>query len=784
MSSSDDLHPIIDKALAGFFAPHERTEEAPFSAQYADTDIQRISELLGHIKESWSRVPRTYIVLRTIGQLHVLEDFIDLGFTDHWFPVSSRSLPNILSPTVRANFVQAQNSILTKSIELEKGDGGQHRNFSREEPLPFRTVAVLGSGGYGKVDKVLSTISFREYARKLIKRRAFFRKAQGEMEAFTAELSVLKRLKHRHMVEFVGSYTSPSYLGLIMTPVADSNLTEYLGHGLLTADQKSLMRGFFGCLVTALAYLHDSKIRHKDIKPENILVKGGNVLLTDFGLARDWNDGSGSTTEGLTALSPRYCSPEVASYEPRNASADIWSLGCVFLEMVTALKGYRIDTMRRYLEEHGSHGAFIRTNVEATEQWVDTLRQAGSILDSRPLEWTQRMLNHDRLVRPTAMQLVQTVAHSTSAFDMPFCGLCCLGDDEESDIDSPPEEVDKKFELRFQTGKPLVHEGDSRSHVRQVSSSDLPYPTQERQTLYQSPDEDDGEDDGKDAGRPASPAFIIKDGTVYHFNTNEPTNEAAKGMWWLFHGAETGKIALVRRALESGVEVNRRGDLGETALFWACRGNHPDLALWLLDSGSDANARSRGDSTALHWAAARGLPHVISLLLKRGAVVDSTDDEGKTPLFKAIAADSADSVFCLLEAGANINAKAYQPQMGWSTLDEAAFLNNTIVLGCLLGQGADTNIKNQDGDTALGTAAHYGHDIAIEMLLDYGADLESAGILGYFPLHRAVSSAHLSAAAILLRRGSDRTAVDDFGRTPLDIAKDDGQTELIKILEK
>jgi hypothetical protein len=52
--------------------------------------------------------------------------------------------------------------------------------------------------------------------------------AAQTMAAYVSELEILKRLKHRHAVELVGSYTDRSTLGLIMTPVADFNLAEYL----------------------------------------------------------------------------------------------------------------------------------------------------------------------------------------------------------------------------------------------------------------------------------------------------------------------------------------------------------------------------------------------------------------------------------------------------------------------------------------------------------------------------------------------------------------------------
>ena len=113
---------------------------------------------------------------------------------------------------------------------------------------------------------------------------------------------------------------------------------------------RSELRTFFGCLTRALEFLHEQHIRHKDIKPSNILVHRGNVLYTDFGLAFDFTDGDGSTTVSMVnGMTPRYCAPEVADQEPRNTSSDIWSLGVVFLEMTVVLKGRKVRDMYSFL---------------------------------------------------------------------------------------------------------------------------------------------------------------------------------------------------------------------------------------------------------------------------------------------------------------------------------------------------------------------------------------------------------------------------------------------------
>ncbi|KAH9209800.1 kinase-like domain-containing protein, partial [Leptodontidium sp. 2 PMI_412] len=193
-------------------------------------------------------------------------------------------------------FIKAQSLVLSKALCLENSTGG-HAHFTGDDPLPFERKETLGEGRFGSVDRI-------------------------------------------------ASYTDPKYFGIIMAPVADHDLNTF--YQFVSPENAPLLRSFFGCLAGALNFLHEAKIRHRDIKPQNILVKGAHVYLTDFGVSLDWENLSRSTTTEDSAKTPLYCAPEVARWEKRNTSADIWSLGCVFLEMLTLLKNRTVEEQRQY----------------------------------------------------------------------------------------------------------------------------------------------------------------------------------------------------------------------------------------------------------------------------------------------------------------------------------------------------------------------------------------------------------------------------------------------------
>lgn len=122
-----------------------------------------------------------------------------------------------------------------------------------------------------------------------------------------------------------------------MEPVADTDLKNFLRRSPFPESGLNVLRSYFGCLCAAVRYLHDNKFRHKDLKPANILVKDNQVYITDFGLALDWSELPGDTTCGApTMYTHAYAAPEVALGAPRNTQSDIWSLGCVFLDMLVS----------------------------------------------------------------------------------------------------------------------------------------------------------------------------------------------------------------------------------------------------------------------------------------------------------------------------------------------------------------------------------------------------------------------------------------------------------------
>ncbi|KAI4244008.1 MAG: hypothetical protein L6R40_003219 [Gallowayella cf. fulva] len=263
---------------------------------------------------------------------------------------------------------------------------------------------------------------------------------QTILKNFEVEMTNLKRLSHEHLVKVVGSYTDQKSVALLMEPVAQMNLLTFLDQfNPARGDDSPSLRSYFGCLANAVAYLHTQRIRHRDLKPENILVKDFKIYISDFGTSRDWSQSTKDTTTdaGIPTTAP-YMAPEIARRLPRNSAADMWSLGVVYLDMITVLRGQSLSKMRKFIASHGTRHPYVYGNGPATTQWFEELRLKGQGLDSdnEPLSWIKDLTQSEPQRRPKPWALTSQIRNSASS--TAFIGICCADDDEAHDYPSPP----------------------------------------------------------------------------------------------------------------------------------------------------------------------------------------------------------------------------------------------------------------------------------------------------------------------------------------------------------
>lgn len=194
----------------------------------------------------------------------------------------------------------------------------------------------IGTGSHGCVYKALNTLTGKIFAVKqsiVDDRKEEDRKYRERLEV---ELTICKDLRHPNIVETLGFENASNHLYIYLEYVPGGSMSSLLHEfGPLTGDL--LTRSTTGVL-QGLNYLHtrNPPVVHRDIKGANILVDVNfTVKLSDFGCSKRSNETTSFTTIG----SIPWMAPEVIQQQDGyGRKADIWSLGCVLIEMATAEK--------------------------------------------------------------------------------------------------------------------------------------------------------------------------------------------------------------------------------------------------------------------------------------------------------------------------------------------------------------------------------------------------------------------------------------------------------------
>ncbi|WPL16651.1 Serine/threonine-protein kinase PrkC [Thiorhodovibrio winogradskyi] len=158
---------------------------------------------------------------------------------------------------------------------------------------------------------------------------------------FIKEGRIIAHLQHPRIVTIydLDSVGDLHYFSMEFLP--NGTLADKINAGLSQAAAIDILRR----VAQALSIAHDNGVIHRDIKPQNILFRAdGTPVLTDFGIARAAStgvDATALTNVGMIVGSPRYMSPEQSMSRPIDARSDLYSLGCVFYEMLTREQPYQ-----------------------------------------------------------------------------------------------------------------------------------------------------------------------------------------------------------------------------------------------------------------------------------------------------------------------------------------------------------------------------------------------------------------------------------------------------------
>ena len=207
----------------------------------------------------------------------------------------------------------------------------------------FRVDAFLASGGMGAVYRVWDLKRNVPLAMKVL--HSNLGEDPSVFKSFQREAISLKKLAHPNIVPFYGLHQVGENAFLLQRFIDGPTLKELLqenkGRPLAISDALVYLKA----VAAALHFAHASTVVHCDVKPGNVLLdRGGNIYLTDFGIARH----ADSTTTTMVGLgTPAYMAPEQILEKSVTPATDIYALGVMLFEMVTGqrpFKGTERDT--------------------------------------------------------------------------------------------------------------------------------------------------------------------------------------------------------------------------------------------------------------------------------------------------------------------------------------------------------------------------------------------------------------------------------------------------------
>ncbi|KAK4221984.1 ankyrin repeat-containing domain protein [Podospora fimiseda] len=230
-----------------------------------------------------------------------------------------------------------------------------------------------------------------------------------------------------------------------------------------------------------------------------------------------------------------------------------------------------------------------------------------------------------------------------------------------------------------------------------------------------------------------------------------------------FHQAcRNGHLEIVKLLLQYRVNINELDKDGAPGLRLACHRGHKEVASLLIKQGADVNAASpKTGRMPLHQACQNGHEEIVRLLVDNYARIDAQlkIHQGVTPLWIASYHGHTTIVSQLLNRGANPNS--VNTQFGRTPLHQACqngkedIEGHVDIVSTLLAAGADINLQQKDGVTALFIAAQQGHAAIVKLLLDNKAKQLPTHRAQTMPIHQAATGNHLDIVKLLLEGGAD-----------------------------
>ncbi len=254
----------------------------------------------------------------------------------------------------------------------------------------------------------------------------------------------------------------------------------------------------------------------------------------------------------------------------------------------------------------------------------------------------------------------------------------------------------------------------------------------------------------------------------------------------LIEAVKSNDVSTIQTLLNAGVNVNFTDKSGWTPLDWSAKKSHIDSMKLLIAAGADVNKKTNLGSTPLHQAAANNFIEGAELLLANGADINAANKYGQTPVDVARAGKCKNKLKIVHQkqtaqkalAERGINVDEYD-----EALVKAAQTGDSDLLRLLIDAEVNVNKADSDGDTPLGWAAMKGHLECVKLLLATEViNIDSLNKQGQSALYFSILNGHRECAIALVEAHAAVNTPDSDGKTPLFIACEQDDIEMVKLL--
>ena len=211
----------------------------------------------------------------------------------------------------------------------------------------YRITRLIGEGRAARIYLADDLRQARTIALKVLKGSGG--DAQPIRRGFAVECTILSSIRDEHVVRAFDHSVGgdPAYLAMEYLP--GGTLRGKMRGGLTGGEPLSLLRQAARCL----AAVHRRAIVHRDVKPENFLLRAsGELVIADFGVAAPQGSASFTVPSGRLVGTPCYVAPEQAQGGIPRAAADVYSLGAVFYELLCGRPPFAGETDLEFLSQH------------------------------------------------------------------------------------------------------------------------------------------------------------------------------------------------------------------------------------------------------------------------------------------------------------------------------------------------------------------------------------------------------------------------------------------------